>query len=89
MGCGSAKPNEILIPQKKSKQCEYIIVERAADLKISHSDMVGEKQGKINNDYSLLNPPLGKGNAILTIKVLLERFEKLYIKLRSKQGQLK
>jgi calcium-dependent protein kinase len=23
--------------------------------------MVSEKAGKINNDYSLLNPPLGKG----------------------------
>jgi hypothetical protein len=35
------------------------------DLKVTHSDLVGEKTGKINNDYSLLNPPLGKGETHL------------------------
>lgn len=29
--------------------------------------MVGEKSGKINNDYSLLSPPLGKGINFLKI----------------------
>lgn len=64
MGCGSSKQNEVSNPKKKSTGFHsFCIVDRIEDLKVTHSEMVGEKSGKINNDYSLLNPPLGKGNS--------------------------
>lgn len=36
-------------------------VDSIKDFHFSPGDMVGEKQGKINKDYTLMNPPLGKG----------------------------
>lgn len=37
------------------------------DVKIGIGDTVVEKHGKINRDYTLLNPPLGKGKLIYAI----------------------
>ena len=33
--------------------------------------MVSEKYGKIQKDYTILNPPLGKGNYIFFMKEII------------------
>jgi len=40
------------------------------DFSISQQDLVGEKTGKITNDYSILNPPLGKGSHFISITLI-------------------
>ena len=38
-----------------------------ADINFTMSDFVVEKLGKVNKDYTLLNPPIGKGSSIFLI----------------------
>lgn len=39
----------------------YLEIKRKEDVDFSTADLVGEKNGKITKDYTILNPPLGKG----------------------------
>lgn len=36
------------------------------DVNFNIANLVTEKLGKINKDYTLLNPPIGKGSSLLT-----------------------
>ena len=36
-------------------------IKRKEDVDFSTADLVSEKSGKITKDYTILNPPLGKG----------------------------
>ena len=40
-------------------------MKKLEEFNFSAADLVGEKFGKIQKDYTILNPPLGKGNNIL------------------------
>lgn len=64
MGCGTSRVGEVHDPKKSIWSIQTNLVDKVADLKLSYSDLVGEKAGKIHNDYSLLNPPLGKGKSV-------------------------
>ena len=64
------------------------LVQTKADFNISSADLVSEKFGRIQKDYTILNNPLGKGifkinnyyiNFFLS-KVLLVKLEKEFIK---------
>ena len=52
-------------------------VNNIKDFYFSSGDMVGEKMGKINKDYTLMNPPLGKGiNKIHIIFIYFSNYKK-------------
>ena len=40
----------------------FLEIKRKEDVDFSTADLVGEKTGKITKDYTILNPPLGKGS---------------------------
>ncbi|KAL4455093.1 hypothetical protein ABPG74_006475 [Tetrahymena malaccensis] len=69
MGCTSAKGSgkskqengEFAANKYVSDNQKPQNVEDIKDFHFSSGDMVGEKMGKINKDYTLMNPPLGKG----------------------------
>ena len=48
----------------------YVEIDNIDDFKFSGGDLVGEKTGKINKDYTLLNPPLGKGKKLKNIFII-------------------
>lgn len=66
-------------------------VSKVDDFNITANDLVVKKLGKINNDYEIIRPSIGKGNVYCSIhlQVVLEKFTKLYIKFPKLSEQLK